>query len=636
MKLGIGRALDWLDERTGYRGILRALLVESIPGGAKWRYVWGSALTFAIAVQFVTGLALWASYSPNAQGAWESVYFIEHVMAGGSMLRGIHHYMAHATMVLLVLHLMQVVVAGAYRAPREVNFWFGIALLHIVLGLSLTGYLLPWDQKGYWATKVATSIASITPVIGPELQRVLIGGADYGHLTLTRFFALHAGVLPGALVVLIAGHVFLFRRHGVTTGLPEGSSGSATASSPADGALNGAEGAGAEGEMGGHPTRPPRGPDGRFWPDQALRDAVACLAVMAAVLFLVMRSGGAPLGAPADASEPFAAARPEWYFMFLFQWLKYFPAGAEVIGAIVVPGVVVALVALMPLAGRWRLGHRFNLGFTAALIGGIGLLTWQAYTQDRADPDFVAAQRAADAAAERIVELAAAPDGIPPAGALSLLRSDPLTRGPGLFADRCASCHSYDGHDGLGNELAEPPTAPDLGGFASREWLTGLLDPAQVATPRYFGGTEFANGRMVRMVQSRVAGFAAEERAALARLVKALSAEAALPGQAAVEAAERAEIEEARALLSSESMGCTECHDYRGVFEQRLGPELTGYGSRAWLEAFIRDPSHTRFYGERNDRMPAFGPDGIMTDDEIGLVVDWLREDWWRGEGVVR
>ncbi len=615
MSFGKGRAFDWLDARTGYRGLLRAALVEPIPGGAKWKYVWGSALTFAIAVQFVTGIALWASYSPNAQGAWESVYYIEHVMVGGSTLRGIHHYMAHATMVLLVLHLMQVVVAGAYRAPREVNFWFGIALLHIVLGLSLTGYLLPWDQKGYWATKVATSIASITPVVGPELQRVLIGGADYGHLTLTRFFALHAGVLPGALVALIAGHVFLFRRHGVTTGgLRKG------ARTP-------------EEEEDGHPTRPPRSPDGQFWPDQALRDAVACLAVMAAVLFLVMRSGGAPLGAPADASEPYAAARPEWYFMFLFQWLKYFPAGAEVVGAIVVPGVVVALVALMPFAGRWRLGHRFNLGFTAALLGGIGLLTWQAYATDRADPDFVAAQRAADAAAERIVELAAAPDGIPPAGALELLRNDPLTRGPLLFADRCASCHSYDGHDGLGNELAEPPTAPDLRGFASREWLAGLLDPAQVATPRYFGGTEFAGGRMVRMVQSRIADFDDEERAALARLVKALSAEAALPGQAAAETADRAEIEEARALLSSESMGCTECHDYRGVFEQRLGPELTGYGSREWLEAFIRDPSHARFYGERNDRMPAFGPDGILTDEEIGLLADWLRGDWWRAEG---
>ena len=594
------RVLDWLEERTGYRGLVRAALVEAIPGGARWRYVWGSTLTFAVVVQFITGLALWASYSPNAQGAWESVFYIENTMAGGWMLRGIHHYMAHATMILLVLHLMQIVVAGAYKAPREVNFWFGIALLHVVLGLSLTGYLLPWDQKGYWATKVATSIASITPVVGPALQEVLVGGADYGHLTLTRFFALHAGVLPGALIVLIGGHVLLFRRHGVTTGEGQGD-----------------QPAAARG------TR-----DGWFWPDQALRDAVACLAVMAAVLYLVIRTGGAPLGAPADASEPYAAARPEWYFMFLFQWLKYFPAGTEVIGAIVIPGLVVGLVALMPFLGRWRLGHRFNLGLVAALLAGVGLLTWQAYAQDRADPDFVAAQQQADAAAERVAELAQGPDGIPPSGALTLLRSDPLTQGPRLFADRCASCHSYDGHDGLGNELAEAQTAADLKGFASREWLTGLLDPEQVATPRYFGGTDFARGRMVRMVQSRIAGFDAARQDDLAKAVKALSAEAALPYQAALDEAERDEIAEGAALLASEPIGCTECHEYRGTVDQNLGPVLTGFGSREWLTGFIRDASHPRFYGDRNDRMPAFGPDEILTEGEIALLVSWLRGEW--------
>ena len=601
--------LGWLDDRTGYRALLRGALVESIPGGVKWRYVWGSTLLFAIAVQFVTGLVLWAAYSPNAQGAWESVYYIENNMTGGWMLRGIHHYMAHATMVLLVLHLMQVVVAGAYKAPREVNFWFGLALLHIMLGLSLTGYLLPWDQQGYWATKVATSIASITPVVGPALQKTLVGGADYGHLTLTRFFAIHAGLLPGALIVLIAGHVFLFRRHGIT----------------AD--------EGGRGPDGGAARSSTAKRDGLFWPDQALRDAVACLAVMAAVLFLVMRTGGAPLGAPADASEPYAAARPEWYFMSLFQWLKYFPAGTEVIGAIVIPGLVVTLIALIPLAGKWRLGHRFNLGLTAAVLSGLGLLTWQAYAQDRADPDFVLAQRDAEVAAERVVELAGGPEGIPPAGALALLRADPLTQGPRMFADRCASCHGFDGHDGLGKPLTEPQTAADLKGFASREWLTGLLDPDRVATPEYFGGTEFADGRMVRMVQRRVAGFdhAGQER--LAKVVKALSAQAALPYQAVADEADQEEIAEGAALILSESIGCTECHEFQGVVQVRRGPVLTGYGSKEWLAAIIHDAAHPRFYGDRNDRMPAFGTEEILSEGEIGLLVDWLRGDWYRGGG---
>ena len=153
--------MDWLDARTGIRRLTHEALMENIPGGARWRYVWGSALTFCLFVQFVTGAILWTAYSPGAQSAWESVYYIQHEMVGGWFLRGLHHYTAQLMVVLLVLHLMQVVIDGAYKAPREVNFWFGLGLLMLTLGLALTGYLLPWDQKGYWATKVATNIATL-------------------------------------------------------------------------------------------------------------------------------------------------------------------------------------------------------------------------------------------------------------------------------------------------------------------------------------------------------------------------------------------------------------------------------------------------------------------------------------------
>src|SRR3989454_8675986 len=192
--------LAWLDHRTGYKQFLHHALYENVPGGARWRYVWGSTLTFCLVSQFITGIFLWLAYSPSSQTAWESVYYIQNAMWGGWLLRGLHHYTAQAMNVLLVVHLMQVVIDGAYKAPREINFWFGLGLLQLVLGLSLTGYLLPWDQKGYWATKVATNIAAITPFIGPEVQRLIIGGADYGHHTLTRFFALHAGVLPALAI----------------------------------------------------------------------------------------------------------------------------------------------------------------------------------------------------------------------------------------------------------------------------------------------------------------------------------------------------------------------------------------------------------------------------------------------------
>jgi hypothetical protein len=232
----MSRFLDWLDHRTGCRAAMHAALYEHIPGGPRWRYVWGSTLSFCFFVQVVTGLILWASYSPSAQTAWESVYYIQHQMTGGWLLRGVHHFTAQAMIVLLAIHFVQVVVDGAYRAPREINFWLGLILMQIVLALALTGYLLPWDQKGYWATKVATNMMSLVPVIGTPLQRMVVGGAEYGHHTLTRFFALHAGVLPAVLMIFLGLHVLLFRRHGLTV------------------------------------RDPNRAPDTTFWPEQLLRD----------------------------------------------------------------------------------------------------------------------------------------------------------------------------------------------------------------------------------------------------------------------------------------------------------------------------------------------------------------------------
>ena len=215
------RLLDWFDHRTGYRDLMKEALDEPIPGGSRWRYVWGSTLVFTFFVQVVTGFVLWACYSPSTRTAWESVYYIQNEMTLGWLVRGIHHFAAQAMVILLVFHLVQVVIDGAYRAPREVNFWLGLILMQIVLGLGLTGYLLPWDQKGYYATQVATEIMGSTPVVGPSIQQVMQGGSEYGHHTLTRFFALHAGLLPALLVGFLFLHIYVFRRHAIHVKQPD-------------------------------------------------------------------------------------------------------------------------------------------------------------------------------------------------------------------------------------------------------------------------------------------------------------------------------------------------------------------------------------------------------------------------------
>ena len=281
-----GKLLNWLDNRTGFRAIMQEALYERIPGGARWRYVWGSTLVFTFVVQMMSGLFLWTAYSPSTQTAWESVYYIQNEMAFGNVVRGIHHYAAQMMVVLLAIHLIQVIIDGAYKAPREVNFWLGLILMQIVLGLSLTGYLLPWDQKGYYATQVSTKIMGATPVVGPQLQELAQGGPEYGHHTLTRFFAMHAGILPASLVFFLGLHIAVFRRHGITV------------------------------------KDEKRAPSTTFWPDQVLKDAVACLGVLAVVMFLAVYKG-AELSAPADPSEAYDAARPEWYFLFLFRFLRF-------------------------------------------------------------------------------------------------------------------------------------------------------------------------------------------------------------------------------------------------------------------------------------------------------------------------
>ncbi|HAV63513.1 MAG TPA: menaquinol-cytochrome C reductase [Verrucomicrobiales bacterium] len=597
---------DWIDDRTGYRRLLHEALNENVPGGARWRYVWGSTLTFAFFLQVVTGVVLWMAYAPSSHSAWESVFYIQNEMWGGWLLRGIHHYTAQFMTLLLALHLLQVVIDGAYKAPREVNFWTGILLLLLVMGLSLTGYLLPWDQKGYWATKVATSIAAVAPVIGPDLQRLIVGGADYGHHTLTRFFALHAGVLPGLIIALIFGHIYLFRRHGVKS------------------------------------KRPHRRPDAPFWPDQVFCDVVACLAILAAVLFLTFWTHGAGLSSPADPAEQYEAARPEWYFMFLFEILKYFPASRdflglnlEVWGAMILPGIVIGLIVAMPLIGRWRIGHRFNLGVLAMAFGIFGVFTWLAYAKDAANPAFQIAKEEAERQSQRVLELARI-QGIPQTGALTLLHNDPLTQGPKLFAQHCASCHRFDGHDGTGREVQDPQSAPDLKGFASREWLTGFLDPEKILTAHYYGGTKFAErSRMVRFVERDVAEFDDAQKEMLRKVVIALSAEAQLPGQAEADAADAAVIAEGKKLLEHEDMRCTECHQFYFEDEDADAPNLTGYASREWIMSFIADPAHPRFYGDRNDRMPSFGKEETLNEKNIGLLADWLRGDWPRSDGQV-
>jgi quinol-cytochrome oxidoreductase complex cytochrome b subunit len=206
---------SWLDERTGWKQIWTILFLRKIPK-VNWAYTLGSATLFVAINQIVTGILLTIFYVPSPQDAYDSVRYITNTVTLGWLIRGLHHWGASAMVVLAVAHMLRVIIHGAYKYPREVTWITGVGLLLVVIAFGFTGYLLPWDQKAYWATTVGTRIVEVTPIIGDWLLRLLRGGTQLSGVTLTRFFGMHVWVLPAALLLLLATHIFLVFRIGIS------------------------------------------------------------------------------------------------------------------------------------------------------------------------------------------------------------------------------------------------------------------------------------------------------------------------------------------------------------------------------------------------------------------------------------
>ncbi len=245
--------------------------------------------------------------------------------------------------ILLLFHLVQVFVWGAYKRPRELTWMTGVLLLGATLGLAFTGYLLPWDEKAYWSSKVGLGIVGTVPVIGERVKLLLQGGPDMGNLTLTRFFTLHGFVLPGTVIALVVVHLYFFRLHGVTTAWWE------------------------RDELIESKTEP-------FWPGQVWKDGVVCLGLLL-ILTIWVFIHPAPLGAVADPSKAYEA-RPEWYFMFLFQILRYFHGRYEVVGTFILPSLFFGVMFFWPFLDRnpARDPRRRPLAMTLLGVSTVGLV----------------------------------------------------------------------------------------------------------------------------------------------------------------------------------------------------------------------------------------------------------------------
>src|SRR5436305_9671038 len=209
--------VDWIDERTSLSGAGRWLLFRKVPKGTNWFYTLGSATLFAFLSQAVTGVILAMYYRPDpAGGAYESIRHVTNEVFLGQFVRGMHKWGSSVMVVLVFLHMGRVFVFGAYKYPRELNWVIGVVLLILTLFMSFTGYLLPFDQRSFWATTVGVAINGTGPLIGPYLNDFLRGGPEFGVTTLSRFYALHMLLLPGVIAAMIGAHLYLVARLGTT------------------------------------------------------------------------------------------------------------------------------------------------------------------------------------------------------------------------------------------------------------------------------------------------------------------------------------------------------------------------------------------------------------------------------------
>jgi len=290
------RVFHWLDQRLDLQPIQRFVREKSVPSHRySWCYFFGGATLFFFMIQVATGVLLLLYYKPTAEAAFESVRFIMTEVSFGWLIRSLHSWSANLMVLAAFLHMATVFFMRAYRKPRELTWYTGATLLLLALGFGFSGYLLPWNELAFFATRVGTDMAGKVPVVGRFLLEFLRGGEDVTGATLTRFFGFHVAVLPMMATALMLFHLLAIQRQGMSVPLSQKEANASNAGMP-------------------------------FFPNYFLRELMGwaiALAILAALASLFPWE----LGEEADAFAPAPAGiKPEWYFVFMFQTLKLLPA----------------------------------------------------------------------------------------------------------------------------------------------------------------------------------------------------------------------------------------------------------------------------------------------------------------------
>ena len=504
------RLIDWLEHRTGVETAIKSFLYEDIPASSGWHQVFGSIALFLFMTQVFTGIMLAFNYAPTPGEAYNSLKYIITEITGGRMIRGLHHWGSSMIIVIVVLHMCQVFLYGAYKKPREATWMVGVVLLLLTLAYGLTGYLLPWDNRAYWGTVVTTQIAASAPVMGQYLTRLLGGEGSIGVVTFARFYALHVLLLPPATMILIALHIYLVRKHGVAPAVGD--------------------------------TAPKK----RFFPEQVFKDTVATF-VAFVILFTLAIAAKVPLERLADPTDTSYIPRPEWYFLFLFQTLKFFSGPLEVVGSIVLPTLAIMGLFAIPFIDRAALTQvrKRTVAIGVLVLAALG---WGGLTA------------AAIATTPNTVTVSVV-DQEGPEGWQQLSAEE--LAGIGYYRkEDCASCHSP------GNKLGT-----DLAGTTTKKtaaWMIAHFKQPQQNMP----GTSMPAIQLSNSQMNALAAFLLKWNPKNARELEAAPA-------FAVEGA-----------MVYQGQKCGICHQVNGV-GQKMGPSLNGVAGRRgreWIEDHFRDP----------------------------------------------
>lgn len=429
----LGKVLEWLQLRLGTKEQLSKFLYRRLPEGTTWWHTLGSVTLFLILVQTVTGFFLAFYYVPSPEHAYDSLKYIQNEIPFGNFVRGLHHWGASLTVVVVFLHLLRVFFMGAYKYPRELSWVVGVFLFLLVMLFGFTGYLLPWDQKAYWATVVGTHIAGTAPLIGDYLWRILQGGAEVGARTLGRFYAAHVLILPAVFYAFILIHISMVVYQGIA---------------PAP-----------KGELGvirkeEYKTLYEKSKaKGETFLEHLFRDGIISFLLFLVLVWMAI-AWKVPMEEVADPTSTTYVPRPEWYFYFLFELLWLFPGKWIPVATFYIPLVGVLLLLFLPFYDRTPMRNPFKRraasSIATVVLSAIFYLTYQGAT----------APAPPKASATSSVGVKA----LPPE----------LAKGRQVYETQgCSACHILQGNGG-----AAGPDLTHIGATRNAEWLERFIkDP---------------------------------------------------------------------------------------------------------------------------------------------------------------